>query len=199
MHIGIIYKIANNVDGGAYVGSTRYTVQRFRQHYRHLRLGRHHCKSLQIAWDNYGEERFLIEPVETVTADTLEDLDTRLIAAECRILDACLGETYNTVRPASRGRPFDVVGGVSVGPVQLIERPIESRYWRRMDGVRLKPKRQPRDTRESDAPQGVLHGPRETRWMPYTHRSSPQRGDAELQSYSTKRWGPLTYVADGDR
>jgi group I intron endonuclease len=61
-----IYKIINTENGKFYVGSTTNTRERFRVHRNRLRSNRHHCKHLQAAWNQYGEQVFAFHVVETV-------------------------------------------------------------------------------------------------------------------------------------
>jgi len=62
----VIYKIRNVVNQKFYVGSTVNHRERFRNHRRLLRSGKHHCKHLQAAWNKYGEDCFKFEIVEVV-------------------------------------------------------------------------------------------------------------------------------------
>lgn len=103
MNIPVIYKIRNVTNQKFYVGSTTNKRERFRNHRKQLRGGRHHCPHLQAAWDKYGEECFVFEVVEEVA--TVADL----FAAENRWLDAHFGQPYcyNAGRSAAapmRGR-----------------------------------------------------------------------------------------------
>lgn len=83
-----VYKIRNLVNQKFYVGSSQNKRERFRNHRRLLRLGTHHCKHLQAAWNKYTEECFVFEVVEEVP----EDGD--LWAAEDRWLDEHFGKPY---------------------------------------------------------------------------------------------------------
>lgn len=62
----VIYKIVNLVNDKFYVGSTTNRKVRFRDHRRKLRLGMHHCKHLQAAWNKYGEEKFDFRVIQVV-------------------------------------------------------------------------------------------------------------------------------------
>ncbi len=65
----VIYKIRNVVNDKFYVGSTKSTKVRFKNHRRLLRNGKHHCKHLQAAWNKYGEDCFKFEVIEVVEGD----------------------------------------------------------------------------------------------------------------------------------
>jgi len=49
-----------------YIGSAVSFAQRKNEHFRKLRCGKHHNKYLQRAWNKYGEESFVFEPVENI-------------------------------------------------------------------------------------------------------------------------------------
>lgn len=61
-----IYKIINTINNKFYVGSTTNTVERFRTHRNRLRGNRHHCRHLQAAWNQYGEQAFVFHVIETI-------------------------------------------------------------------------------------------------------------------------------------
>lgn len=92
----VIYKIRNVVNNKFYVGSTKNTRERFRQHRKRLRRGDHHCKHLQAAWNKYGEDTFKFEVVQQLNC--WEELE----AAEDRWLEEHVGKPhcYNSGRSA---------------------------------------------------------------------------------------------------
>lgn len=53
-----VYIIENVVNGRAYVGSAVDIQSRWKDHRIDLRLGRHHSKFLQRAWNKYGPQAF---------------------------------------------------------------------------------------------------------------------------------------------
>lgn len=53
-----IYEILNRVNGKRYVGSAVDIAQRWREHRRGLKAGRHHSRHLQAAWNKHGETAF---------------------------------------------------------------------------------------------------------------------------------------------
>jgi hypothetical protein len=61
-----IYAIVNTVNGGVYIGSSRRAENRWQNHRKALRAGKHHSCHLQRAWDKHGEEVFRFEIVEEV-------------------------------------------------------------------------------------------------------------------------------------
>jgi group I intron endonuclease len=62
----VIYKIRNVFNNKFYVGSTTDTRERFRNHRKLLRSGKHHSPHLQASWNKYGEDCFKFEIVESV-------------------------------------------------------------------------------------------------------------------------------------
>lgn len=60
-----VYRIVNQVNGKAYVGSAVNIQKRWIWHRSALRGGKHHSVKLQRAWLKYGEESFLFEAVES--------------------------------------------------------------------------------------------------------------------------------------
>lgn len=58
-----IYRIINLVNNKAYIGSARKFKTRFRKHKNALIGGNHHSLKLQRAWNKYGEDNFLFEPI----------------------------------------------------------------------------------------------------------------------------------------
>lgn len=98
-HVGGIYAIVNvNSDNIAYIGSTsRFFRQRWNEHRRGLRLGKHPNAHLQSAWDKHGEDSFAFIVLE-ITAD--------LLSREQALLD-CWKETnavYNMGDDVGRPR-----------------------------------------------------------------------------------------------
>jgi group I intron endonuclease len=58
-----VYIITNTVNGNRYIGSTVHVRVRLIEHIRNLRENRHRNKHLQYAWNKYGEECFVFEPL----------------------------------------------------------------------------------------------------------------------------------------
>lgn len=61
-----IYIITNAETGDCYIGSSVNMEKRLTQHRYLLRLGRHHSRLLQDAWNHYGEDAFLFDALETI-------------------------------------------------------------------------------------------------------------------------------------
>lgn len=53
-----IYKIENKTNGKIYIGSSKNIENRWKQHKTLLKVGKHHSRHLQYAWDKYGEDSF---------------------------------------------------------------------------------------------------------------------------------------------
>lgn len=64
-----VYSIRNLVDGKTYIGSTNRFRQRHKDHARKLRSGKHYNKHLQAAYDKYGPDNFVFEPICVVDGD----------------------------------------------------------------------------------------------------------------------------------
>lgn len=71
MKIGGVYSIRNLINGKRYVGSAVYLTQRFCDHKKRLRKGRHHSIKMQRAWDKHGEDNFSFDVLEIVQDKTL--------------------------------------------------------------------------------------------------------------------------------
>lgn len=61
-----IYAIRNTITGKLYVGSAVNIEKRNREHFRLLRLGKHHSPALQGSWLKHGEAAFVVEMLESV-------------------------------------------------------------------------------------------------------------------------------------
>lgn len=60
-----VYRIVCFVTGKCYIGRTNDLKKRKRVHFRHLKVGTHHCEKLQRAYDKYGITTFYFEPLES--------------------------------------------------------------------------------------------------------------------------------------
>ncbi len=74
-----IYLIRCSANGKTYVGSTTNFVRRNRTHWRELGRGTHINRSMQSAWDKYGEGSFTFEIVIRCNVDELHSNEQRLI------------------------------------------------------------------------------------------------------------------------
>ncbi|WP_379354881.1 MULTISPECIES: NUMOD3 domain-containing DNA-binding protein [unclassified Paenibacillus] len=63
-----IYQIVNMINQKIYVGSSKNIGYRFSRHKKELKLGIHHNRYLQRAWNNYGKESFKLQIIEIVEA-----------------------------------------------------------------------------------------------------------------------------------
>ena len=93
-----IYQIRHIESGKVYVGSSAIPGKRHGEHWKHLRLGTHHSRHLQRAWNKYGEDAFVFEIIEPVLF--VEDL---IIREQYWIdkLRACDGEHGYNVAPVA--------------------------------------------------------------------------------------------------
>ena len=66
-----IYQIRNLVNGKVYVGSAKKFKSRWGQHRTNLRSKSHHSSHLQRAWNKYGADNFVFEPLITCAPSML--------------------------------------------------------------------------------------------------------------------------------
>jgi len=70
--MAVIYRILNVANDCFYIGSAVNPRRRKWEHWSSLKKGSHHCAALQKAWDDFGEDAFEFEIIQTV--DEEEDL-----------------------------------------------------------------------------------------------------------------------------
>lgn len=58
-----IYRIKNLVNGHCYIGQSANLIVRRKSHFNLLKTHRHSCIHLQRAWDKYGKDNFIFEPI----------------------------------------------------------------------------------------------------------------------------------------
>ena len=77
---GTIYKITNLINNKVYIGQTRQHYQsRFIQHKSHARTGQSSHK-LARAFRKYGDENFIVEPIEECLIEKLDEREKYWIA-----------------------------------------------------------------------------------------------------------------------
>lgn len=76
-----VYKITNTVNGMIYVGSSIDVVNRWWQHRKELRSGKHHNDKFKKAFKKYGEEAFVMEVLEVCPQETLREREQAWIHA----------------------------------------------------------------------------------------------------------------------
>jgi len=86
-----IYKISCSQENLVYIGSSKSIESRFIKHKTQLRNSIHHCESLQLAWDAYGEDSFTFSILEHT-----EDY----IKQEQKWIDKFWPNCYNTHKKA---------------------------------------------------------------------------------------------------
>lgn len=85
------YRIINVINGKCYYGSSINIHKRFIQHKSNLRNNKHHCKSLQNAWNKYTVNGFVFEVIE-------ECCKSQLLLKENTLLQN--DNIYNSVKEA---------------------------------------------------------------------------------------------------
>lgn len=65
-----VYSITNTATGEQYVGMARRIAARWVSHVSMLRRGKHHCKRLQTAWNEHGEQAFTFAVLEQMPDDS---------------------------------------------------------------------------------------------------------------------------------
>ena len=100
-----VYKIRNLISGKFYIGSTVSFRNRRDAHFKELRSGVHNNRRLQAAFNKYGENAFVFEPIEII------DHEDKLLEREQYYLDTLLpfGRSgYNISKlagePGNRGK-----------------------------------------------------------------------------------------------
>jgi len=66
-----VYQIRNTINGKRYVGSAKLFKRRWDEHRRTLRSQKHHSRYLQAAWNKYGEDSFVFEPLLVCSAENM--------------------------------------------------------------------------------------------------------------------------------
>jgi group I intron endonuclease len=119
-----IYRIANTTNGKVYVGSAVNLRRRWNGHRRLLRLGEHHSRPLQAAWNKYGESAFSFAVIEDVSDPKLlidmeqkwlDTLESGRYYNVCLVAGSSLGkslspETRKKISQAKTGKPNGQLG-----------------------------------------------------------------------------------------
>jgi group I intron endonuclease len=79
MKICGIYKITNIINNKSYIGQSTNVYERFAEHKRLLRLGKHPNKYIQSDYNKYGEDNFKFEVCFTCDAISLDDTEIDFI------------------------------------------------------------------------------------------------------------------------
>ncbi len=119
-----VYKIKNIITNKFYIGSSKSSIfKRFNSHKHDLRLNKHHSKALQNAWNKYGEENFIFEPLEFCEKELsilieqfyIDVLDSYHNGYNCcPIAKDCSGrivsqETRNKISKSLTGRKYPLI------------------------------------------------------------------------------------------
>lgn len=76
-----VYSIRHIATGRRYIGSAVMLTRRWRRHLVDLRAGRHHSQKLQRAWNKYGSDEFVFEPLLICAPRDLLSYEEAAIAA----------------------------------------------------------------------------------------------------------------------
>lgn len=74
-----VYLIKNITNGKVYIGSALNLRQRRSNHFSKLRNGNHSSRYLQNAFNKYGEENFIFEPIEYISQDEIWERESHWI------------------------------------------------------------------------------------------------------------------------
>lgn len=74
-----IYKIVNIINNKCYIGSSNNIERRFYRHKWHLNNNHHDNPYLQNAWNKYGEENFIFQPISFCKEEELLYHEQQLI------------------------------------------------------------------------------------------------------------------------
>jgi len=98
---GGIYQIINKVTGKFYVGRSKDFEERWKDHKRGLTTNTHHNICLQRAWNKYGEDAFIFQPIDFFETEEEQK------SAEQEVLDTFwdFGLLYNMSKSANGGGP----------------------------------------------------------------------------------------------
>lgn len=91
-----VYRIRNKVNGKFYIGRSIDINKRFYQHKSALRKGKHGSIYLQRAWDKYGEDNFIFEPLVLCSED-------ESLILEQYVLDNYKTDLYNVMKYSTGG------------------------------------------------------------------------------------------------
>ena len=98
---GGVYQIINKITGKFYVGRSKNDLeQRWKDHWSLLKRGLHHSVYLQNAWNKYGEDAFIFQPI-----DLLLETEEEQKSAEQEVLDTFwdFDLLYNMSKSANGG------------------------------------------------------------------------------------------------
>lgn len=92
-----IYQIRNVINNNIYIGQTSNLNDRRWNHFSKLRNKKHHTPHLQSAFNKYGEENFVFEPIVKCETHELDRLEQELINR--------LNPAYNSIKIVLPGHP----------------------------------------------------------------------------------------------
>lgn len=109
--------VITSLSGGQYVGSAMQFSRRWSEHKRRLRVGNHHSRALQSAWNKYGEDGLVFSPILSCEPKDLLFYEQRAMDILhpkyniCKVAGSAAGvvrtaETRAKVAAANKGRPM---------------------------------------------------------------------------------------------
>lgn len=91
-----VYKVSFKGDDRLYIGSSVDVKRRWRDHRSRLRCGKHHCKNLQAAYDNYGHDALVFQVVTECSKKNLLSEERKLLNQNSdRLLNTITWCTFN--------------------------------------------------------------------------------------------------------
>lgn len=136
-----VYAIRNTVNNKRYVGSAAYFANRWRVHKKHLRDGKHHSKYLQHAWNKYGEDAFVFEPMLICAPDHCLAYEQLIIDA-LRCADGKSGYNCSPTAGSPRGVKRSAETRAKIGALSRTRKMSDEnkrKLSERMKGVRRTP------------------------------------------------------------
>ncbi len=113
-----IYQFRNIVNGRIYIGSSIDIFLRKKNHLNFLNKDKHHSKTFQSAFDEYGEENFehsIIEIIVQFDLESRKDFGKRLIEREQHYLDTLLFASENNNKFYKLGYNISRIAGSRLG------------------------------------------------------------------------------------
>jgi len=103
-----VYEIKNLKDGGVYIGASMNIGRRWGTHKYQLRRNKHYNKSLQDAWNRYGEKSFEFSVVEEIENKEPPFCLYELLAKEEHYINTAKSK-YNAIATSRRAWDWNLI------------------------------------------------------------------------------------------